>query len=131
MIIDKARELGIALSETEEFLRMVAAREAMENDENVNNMLEEYQSKQDQIVDMLSEPDCDRDAVVAMTADVERIQAALICDPVFSELMDAQNDFQQLMAKVNSVIGSCIGMEPQPSDGGCSGSCSSCSGCKH
>ena len=131
MIIDKARELGIALSESEEFLRMTAAREAMENDENVTSMLNEYQSKQDQIVDMLSEPACDREAVVAMTADVERIQAALICDPVFSELMDAQNDFQQLMSKVNAVIGSCIGVEPPASDGGCSGSCSSCSGCKH
>lgn len=131
MVMDKARELGIALSETEEFLRMTAAREAMEADNAVTDMINEYQSKQEQIVDILSETDPDRELVVALTADVERIQAALFCNDVFSELMDAQNDFQQLMGKVNAVIGSCIGVEPPAAEGGCSGSCASCSGCKH
>ena len=130
MIIDKARELGIALSKSKEFQRMNAAREAMEADIAVTNMIEEYQSKQEQIVDILAETDPDRDLVVALTADVESIQSMLFCNPVFSELMDAQNDFQQLMAKVNAVIGSCIGVEP-PAPNSCSGSCSSCSGCKH
>ena len=131
MIIDKARELGIALSESAEFQRMVQARQAMENDQQVTDLLEEFRDKQERVVELLSEDTPDRETVTALTNDVERVQAILLEHPVFSAMLEAQNEFQQLMGRVNSVIGSCIGFETESNSGGCSGSCSSCGGCVH
>ncbi|MEL7608461.1 MAG: YlbF family regulator [Bacillota bacterium] len=130
MIIDKARELGIALSESAEFTRMVETREALENDAATSEMLGEFRSKQEKMIQMLSDEESDREAVSALANDVENIQGMLLENPVFSNALDAQNDFQQLMNRVNSVISSCIGLEPR-SGGGCGGSCSSCGGCVH
>ena len=41
MILEKARELGIALSESQEFQAMLSAREAFDANEAVTKMLEE------------------------------------------------------------------------------------------
>ncbi len=132
MILEKARELGLALSESEEFMRMQSARAAMEANEMITSMLEEYQEKQDRIVNMLSGDDLDRTAVAALSSDVEALQEQLLANPLFSEALEAQNAFQNLMGMVNKEIGSCIGVNGEgETSGGCSGSCGSCGGCHH
>lgn len=130
MILEKARELGIALSESAEFTRMNAAREAMEANEAVMNMLEEYQKKQEHIVDQLSSGDMDRAEVVALSSDVEALQAQLLENPLFAEAMEAQDAFQHMMKLVNQEIARCIGVETE-ADHACSGSCEGCAGCQH
>jgi len=130
MILEKARELGIALSESAEFTRMNAAREAMEANEAVMNMLEEYQKKQENIVNQLSSGDMDRAEVVALSSDVEALQAQLLENPLFAEAMEAQDAFQHMMKLVNQEIARCIGVETEE-DHACSGSCAGCSGCQH
>lgn len=42
MILEKARELGIALSESDEFINMTRTREAMEADTQLMDELNEY-----------------------------------------------------------------------------------------
>lgn len=130
MIIDKARELGIELSESAEFTRMVQAREALENDTVASELLSEFRGKQEKMLQMLSDEEPDREVVSALANDVENIQGMLLENSVFSEALAAQNDFQQLMNRVNSVISSCIGLETKSGED-CSGSCSSCGGCMH
>lgn len=130
LIIDKARELGIALSESDEFKRMTAARAILEKNSSVSEMLKDYQKKQKEIVDILSGDNPDNELVAALTSDIDNMQSALLVNPVFSELMEAQNDFQRLMNDVNKVLAECIGMDTKQDDS-CDGACSSCSGCKH
>jgi cell fate (sporulation/competence/biofilm development) regulator YlbF (YheA/YmcA/DUF963 family) len=130
LIIDKARELGIALSESDEFKRMIAARAILEDNSAVSEMLKDYQKKQKEIVDILSGDNPDSVLVAALTNDIDNMQSTLLVNPVFSELMEAQNDFQKLMNDVNKVLAECIGMDMKQ-DNSCDGSCSSCSGCKH
>ena len=54
MIIEKARELGIAISESEEFINMTRTREAMEADEQLMANLNEYNAMQQSIMDIMS-----------------------------------------------------------------------------
>ncbi|MEL7603218.1 MAG: YlbF family regulator [Bacillota bacterium] len=127
MILEKARDLGLALSESQEFSRMQSARAVLDANEAVTSTLQDYQQKQEQLLDLLSGDNPDRLQVAALSRDVETLQEQLLSNPVFSEAMEAQNAFSQLMAQVNREISACIGV--QQSEGGCGGSCSGCSGC--
>ncbi len=128
MILDKARELGIALSETPEFLRMQSARELMDANEAVTSALAEYKEKQEELVDLLSGEDADRLLIASLSRDVETLQEQLLENPVFAEAMAAQNAFQLLMSQVNGEIAACIGAQSR--SGGCNGgSCEGCKGC--
>lgn len=130
MVLEKARELGIALSETQEFQQMLEARHILDNDEILSGLINEYQSKQEKMVEMLQGDDMDRALIASLSADVEAIQAQLTENPVFGKVMETQQAFQNLMQQVNREIGICIGMPPEE-DHVCSGSCDGCSGCQH
>ena len=135
MILEKARELGLALSESDEFMRMAAARLAVEENEEVRQMVDAYQTMQEELVALLSSDNMDRHTVTTLSNDIEETQNRLLLNPLFTELLEAQNAFQQLMAQVNHEITACIGLTDRDTvytvEAGCGGSCSTCAGCKH
>ena len=57
MIMEKATELGMALSNSDEFRRLQAAKAAMDADKHVNELMEQYTQKQDKMVSMLENAD--------------------------------------------------------------------------
>ena len=138
MIIEKARELGIAISESEEFINMTRTREAMEADEQLMANLNEYNAMQQSIMDIMSSDTDNTQAVQDMSRDIERLHDELLANGAFHAMLEAQARFQQLMKQVNRVIGLCIGAEEhnepdsdEAEEGGCNGCCSHCTGCTH
>ena len=138
MIIEKARELGIAISESEEFINMTRTREAMEADEQLMANLNEYNAMQQSIMDIMSSDTDNTQAVQDMSRDIERLHDELLANEAFHAMLEAQARFQQLMKQVNRVIGLCIGAEEhnepdsdEAEEGGCNGCCSHCTGCTH
>ncbi len=138
MIIEKARELGIAISESEEFINMTRTREAMEADEQLMANLNEYNAMQQSIMDVMSSDTDNTQAVQDMSRDIERLHDELLANETFHAMLEAQARFQQLMKQVNRVIGLCIGAEEhnepdsdEEEEGGCNGCCSHCTGCTH
>lgn len=127
MILEKARDLGVALSQSQEFIRMQSARAVLDANDVVTGALNDFQSKQDQLMELLSGENPDRLQVAALSRDVETLQEQLVQNPIFSEAMEAQNAFSQLMTQVNREISTCIGLQREESS--CGGSCSGCSGC--
>ena len=138
MIIEKARELGIAISESEEFINMTRTREAMEADEQLMANLNEYNAMQQSIMDIMSSDTDNTQAVQDMSRDIERLHDELRANEAFHAVVEAQARFQQLMKQVNRVIGLCIGAEEhnepdsdEEAEGACNGCCSHCTGCTH
>ncbi len=134
MIIEKAQELGLALSESAEFCRMMEAKAAMDKNEPIQHMMRDYTQKREDIVSLMEGEEADKVEMMDLSRQLDEIQNALVTHPVFAEMMEAQQGFQALMQQVNRTIAACIGMEdPDPSEAqsGCSGSCASCAGCKH
>lgn len=130
MIMEKARELGLALSESPEFLLMLRSRSAMDADQEVTGMIDAYNEKQGTILELLETSDADGEVIQGLSAEMDEIQSKLMASPVFITAMGAQSAFQQLMNRVNREIGACLGMsDGEPS--ACSGSCSTCNGCTH
>lgn len=131
MILEKARELGIALSESEEYLRMRTARELLNQNEAVSEMIREYQDKQEQLLSILSGDQLDREVVATLSSDVEAMQKQLLENPLFHEFLQSQKEFEQMLSQVNHEIGACIGLAPAETYvSGCKGSCQGCTGCQ-
>ncbi|MCE5234890.1 MAG: YlbF family regulator [Clostridiaceae bacterium] len=130
MVIEKARELGLALSESVEFKRLNDARTAIDADNALTDMIDSFTNKRQEVIEALSDEDADRALLSAASREMERLQAILLENSLFKEMLDAQNDFQSLMSRVNSEIAACIGMEGGDNEG-CGGSCATCGGCKH
>ena len=133
MIKEKATELGLALSNSEEFKRVQAAKAAMDSDPHVQGLMEQYTKKQEQMVTMLQNEDGEGMTVSAIAKEIEDIQNELMADPVFIEMMESQNQFANVMNEVNKVISAYINLseEEESQSSGCSGDCSGCSGCMH
>lgn len=134
MVIEKARELGIALSESQEFRRMLQARAAIEENETLANTINLLQEKQRMIADLLAEGgDSDnRIDLSTLSNEIDDIQTELMESGPFVEMLDAQHAFEALMQRVNRVIAACIGADlSDESTGACGGDCGGCGGCKH
>ncbi len=101
MIIEKATELGMALSNSDEFRRLQAAKAAMDADKHVNELMEQYTQKQDKMVSMLENADSEGIEVSAIAKEIDDIQTELVENPVFEEMMEAQHCFANLMNEVN------------------------------
>ena len=101
----------------------------MDMNEGVSAALQEYKDKQEELVELLSTDSPDRLMIASLSRDVETLQGQLLANPVFSEAMEAQNAFQQLMNQVNQEIAACIGADGE-SGGGCGGHCEGCKGCQ-
>ncbi|MDR1619104.1 MAG: YlbF family regulator [Clostridiales bacterium] len=130
MVLKKAQELGLELLKTEEYMRMQIAQSALEADTRLCGVLSEFKVKQSELIDMLQkETGADRLLIAAVSRDVEALQTQLLENKLFSAAIEAQNDFQNLMAAVNREIASAIGMDSEENSGGCGGSCSGCAGC--
>ena len=87
MIIEKATELGMALSNSDEFRRLQAAKAAMDADRHVNELMEQYTQKQDKMVSMLENADSEGIEVSAIAKEIDDIQTELVENPVFEEMM--------------------------------------------
>ena len=134
MVIDRARELGIALSESPEFQRMQQARRAIDENEALRGQIELLNEKQKLAADILSQgEDAEHWGELAtISNEIDDIQADLLSSKPFEEMMDAQQAFDELMQRVNQVIATCIGTDAGNDMGGCCGrTCGSCGGCVH
>lgn len=124
MVIDKARDLGIALSESPEFQHMLQVRAAIEENETLVNMINLLHEKQSMVGKLLAEgEDTDsRTDIATLSNEIEDIQTELMESQLFTEMLDAQHAFEALMQRVNRVIAACIGAD---FDGG------ACDNCMH
>ena len=135
MVLEKANELGRALSESEEFTEMLRLRSELEADIQLQQAITGFSDTQQALMELMGDEDADQAEIKGLSAELERLQDELMGNQLFSSMLSAQNAFENLMKKVNSVIGSYIGGEEDDDDccGDECGSCCSggCEGCKH
>ena len=129
-MIELARELGLALANSAEFIRMKNAQNAVEQNEGINAALTELREKRERLVNILAEEETDNLEALRLTNDIDRLEGQLQENPMFVELLSAQSAFSSVLSAINDEINACIGGETSGS-ASCSGSCESCGGCKH
>jgi len=129
-MIELARELGLALANSCEFVQMKQAQSVFEENEAITRLLQELNDKRDRLISILADDDGVDLEAVSLTNDIDRLEAQLKESPLYAELLSAQSAFSAVLSAVNDEINACIGAETSSSSG-CSGECGGCGGCKH
>lgn len=121
-VLEKARELGELLAESEQLKRLNSTQAALENDERGMALMEDYRLLQVELIKATRENDSEvkvsdiKDLLMAKQSEIDDYKLT-------SEYIEAKNDFDELMKNVNDVITFAITGEA------CSPSkCASCGG---
>ena len=125
-IFELASALGKALKEDEKLVRLAAAKKRYEDDFDLQKLIVEYEVQQKALQNEYAKEDRDMIFVEAIQKRMNELYEAVMKDPTFEALNEAQTKVNDLMNAVNNTITYNItGKEPSS----CTHDCSSCGGC--
>jgi cell fate (sporulation/competence/biofilm development) regulator YlbF (YheA/YmcA/DUF963 family) len=124
-ILNKARDLGEMISDSDEMKELVIAQENLAKDASAQTKLEEYKKLQESLQKAVTSRDLAladsyREKMKAMQDELNAVESV-------SNYTKANTELDKLIGNVNSVISFVISGEEGCSSGGCSG-CSGCGG---
>ena len=125
-MLDLARELGLALAGSEEFNVLIHARMNVAQDNELQRLIEAFKEKREEVVTLMENGS---EEIISVSNDLDALQQQLFDNPLFIDLMDAENDFQVLLSSVNEEIARCLS-DADPTGESTFESAVSC-GCSH
>ena len=123
-ILEKAKEIGTLIKEDPITVKLFAAKDAYEHDEELNTLLTEYNVQQQALTNEYAKEQPDPDISAAIEKRINEISEAVMGHPLFIAYGEAENDYRDLMKLVNDEINFQVTGKRS-----CSGDCSSCGGC--
>ena len=127
-VTDCARALGEAIVASEEYKNMQVTEQAAMSDPTVAELMARYMELKNALGDAMCQPDADANVISRYGKEMDEVQQQLTAMPAVDAMTSARQQFSELMNQVNHVLEFIITGE-LPQSGGCSGNCSSCSGC--
>ena len=125
-IFEKARELGEAILESEEYKAFKKAELEQEQDEEAIALLKEYSEIRSSLAEQIKKGDVSEEEMAKIRQDLETAYEKVTTNDHITAYINAQRTFQAVIDQMNNIISFHItGKLP----GGCSGSCSDCGGC--
>ena len=128
----KVRDLGTAIQATPEYTTLKAAKEANDNDKELQDKIGAFNLIKLELDRLLSEGrEQNKDAISAKNAELRETYAELMESPSMKAYNQASVSLNELSSMVIGIIRMCInGEDPDTADfASCGGSCDSCSGC--
>ena len=129
IIFEKTRELGEALQQSEAYNRMKKAEEKAMQNMQAAEMMASYLEKRGQIQEMMEVENPDPGAMKRLSEEMDAIQEQLHMVDDIVELTSARAEFNGLIGQINQVLQFIVTGRMTDEEGGCTGSCNSCSGC--
>lgn len=102
-IQEKAQELADEILETQEYRELKIAEQAIQNDEEANNLMENFQSTQQRLQMAQSNG---QQVSAKQQKQMQSLQAKMQNNEVIKNYMEKQQQFNQVMKTVNQVISS-------------------------
>lgn len=125
-IFDKARELGEAIVNSNEYKTLKLAEAKQEQDEEAMKLLREYSEVRKTLGEEINKGDVSQERMEEIRAAVEEAYEKVTGNDIIVEYINAQRAFQAVIDQMNTILSYHItGQLP----GGCSGSCADCGGC--
>jgi cell fate (sporulation/competence/biofilm development) regulator YlbF (YheA/YmcA/DUF963 family) len=112
---DLGTELGERIAATEEHERFEAAKEAVENDEEAQEKISEFEQLRQEFTMARQTGSADEEAV----REVKRAQRELHAIPVMQEYLDAQEALQERLEAINEAISEPLAVDFGGESGGC------------
>ena len=127
-IIEKARELGQMIADSDEIKALKGAEELQLADPAAQEDMMEYANVREKAAAKAQDPNMTKEGFEEIQKDMEEAFRKLMTHENIKRYVDANNAFKTLIDQVNAIIAFYVKGEEQ--QGGCSGNCSSCGGCK-
>lgn len=133
-VIDKARELGKMIQADERYSAYCKAKEANDNDSELQQMISEFQMKRVELNSEMAKEDRSAERLTALDNEIKSLYGTIMANPNMAVYNEAKNAMDTMLNQINMVITySANGEDPEtcPTEEvhSCGGSCSSCSGC--
>ena len=130
-VFELAKELGEEILKTPETKRILDAKAAYENDSEAVALVENYTKVQNEYQEKITSGGYSKEEYEKATNELIEEGQRLRSHPVTSELINAENTFNEYMSKVYKIISTTIsGEEMVEEEFSCgSGGCAGCSGC--
>ena len=134
-IIEMTRELGRALQNDERYIAMMAARQASDEDEALQEAIGEFNLKRMAINNEAAKEDRSEELIEQYNKELREIYGRVMQNEHMAAYQAAKNEFDALMQRVTGVLSMCAeGQDPDgcdPDACGCTGSCATCGGGCH
>jgi Uncharacterized conserved protein len=131
-VIQAARELGKQIQADETFIRFMTAQEASESDTDLQEKIQIFNQKRNELNGYLRQGQRDDAQVVALETEVQALYAGIFENPNMVAFNATRGEVQKMLDFVNQIIAaSTNGNDPDKVEyqEDCGGSCSSCAGC--
>lgn len=127
-VLNQAEMLAEAILESNEYITMRLAEQAAMRDENATQLIASYSEKRQAVESLLADANMDHGALAKAGQELQEVERAIDECEVLNKMREANEAFNAMMKKVNSIIRYVVTGEEEQEEG-CSGSCSTCSGC--
>lgn len=126
-IIEKARELGQMISESDEFKALKGAEDLQLADPEAQQMMMDYSVTREALSKRAAADGVTKEDLENIQKEAQDAFEKLLTNKNIKRYIDANQAFKTLIDQVNAIIAFYVKGEEQ--SGGCSGNCSSCGGC--
>lgn len=131
-IIKMTRELGKAIQQDDRYTAYVLAKQANDNDTELQGLIESFNQKRTELNMAMSAENKDTDLIKQLDTDIKETYGKIMGNKNMIIFSGAQSALENLINEVNQIISMCAnGEDPDTCEvsHGCSGSCSTCGGC--
>ena len=132
-VIELARELGKAIQQDERFLAMQIARQNSDNDDELQQLIGEFNLKRMAINNEAAKGNRDEAKLQQLNSELRETYAKVMQNKNMNAYNEAKELMDNMLKRINAIISiSAEGGDPEIVDlteDTCGGSCSSCAGC--
>lgn len=128
-VIEKAKELGIALMEDERVKRYQTAKATNDADKELQDLIGEFNLKKLQLNNEFNKQpeDQSKEKIKEFDTQLREVYAKIMATAPMAEFTEAKKDVDELMEHINSILS--LSVTGEAAGGSCAGDCSSCGGC--
>ncbi len=131
-IIKMTRELGKAIQKDDRYTAYVLAKQANDNDTELQGLIENFNQKRTELNMAMSAENKDAELLKKLDGEIKETYGKIMSNKNMVIFSGAQSALENLINEVNQIITMCAnGEDPDTCEvsHGCSGSCSTCGGC--
>lgn len=133
-VIEKTRELGTLIQADERYKAYLVAKEKNDSDKELQEIIKDFNMKRVMLNTEMSKENKSQEKIDEYNEAIKALYADIMRNENMTAFNKAKEDMDEMLSQINMVITMSANGEdpltcPVEVPQGCSGSCSSCSGC--
>lgn len=132
-LIQMAREMGKAMQSDERYIKMQIARQACDEDRELQDQIGEFNLKKTVINMEVQKEIRNEETIQRLNVEFRKLYGDILKNPNMTRYNAAKAEFDQVYQEMNGILKLCAdGEDPVTCqyDPSCNGSCGGCSGCQ-